>query len=208
MSKVVTRVDSQGPAQPGVNEDLFGFVPMVPVMVSCVSADGRPNIIPLISWSFANRWPPKITIGICEGEYTPSYFVRASYRMILATGEFVVNFPDAALWDQIIQTGELSANDPSVDKFKAAGLTPGRSLVVKAPTIEECPINVECVVREHLSLGSHHLFAGEIVAYHQYGEVVRQESSGDVTVIEYASAEGLPAKRLVWRGLPRIENIG
>jgi flavin reductase (DIM6/NTAB) family NADH-FMN oxidoreductase RutF len=208
MPKIATRIDSKAPKETGVDEDLFGFVPMVPVMVTCVSAEGRSNIIPLISWSFANRWPPKVTIGICEGEYTPSYFVRASHRMILETGEFVVNFPDASLWDQMLVTGELSANDPSVDKFEAAGLTPGKSLVVKAPTIEECPISVECVVTEHLSLGSHHLYAGEVVAYHQYGEVVRQESLGDVTLIEYASAEGRPGRVLRWRSLPRIESVG
>jgi flavin reductase (DIM6/NTAB) family NADH-FMN oxidoreductase RutF len=208
MVKIATRVDAKAPKEMGVDEDLFGFVPTIPVMVTCVSAEGRPNIIPLISWSFANRWPPKITIGICEGAYTPSYFVRASHRMILATGEFVVNFLDASLWDQMVLTGELSANDPSVDKFKAAGLTPGKSLVVKAPTIEECPISIECVVTEHLSLGSHHLYVGEVVAYHQYGEVGRQQSSGELTLIDYEPAEGRPGKRLRWRSLPQMEDIG
>ena len=207
MGKRSVRVSSKAPKQMGVDEELFGFVPSVPVMVSCLSAEGRRNIIPLISWSFVNRWPPKITIGICEGEYTPSYYVRASHRMILATGEFVVNFPDASLWDQVLLTGELTANDPSVDKFGAAGLTAGDSLVVKAPTIEECPINIECVVREHLTLGSHHLFAGEVVAYHQYGEVARQESMDDLTLIDYEPADGRPGKRLVWRSLPRLEDI-
>ena len=207
MGKTAIRVDAKAPREMGVDEDLFGYVPTVPAMVSCVDAAGRPNIIPLISWSFVNRWPPKITIGICEGAYTPSYFVRASHRMILETGEFVVNFLDVSLWEPMLLTGELSANDLSVDKFAAAGLTPGKSLVVKAPTIEECPISIECVVREHLSLGSHHLYAGEVVAYHQYGEVVRQESLGDATVVEYAPSEGRPGKRLVWRSLPRLEDV-
>ena len=205
MAKAAFRVDAKAPREIGVDESLFGFVPMVPVMVSCASAQGRPNIIPLISWSFVNRWPPKITIGICEVAWTPSYFVRASHRMILETGEFVVNFLDASLWDQMMVTGQLSANDPSVDKFAAAGLTRGKSLIVKAPTIEECPISIECVVTEHISLGSHHLYAGEVVAYHQYGEVVSQESVGDETVVEYAPTDGRSAKRLVWRSLPRME---
>jgi flavin reductase (DIM6/NTAB) family NADH-FMN oxidoreductase RutF len=208
MAKVAVKVDAKMPRQMGVDEELFGYVPMTPVMVSCVSADGRPNIIPLISWSFVNRWPPKITIGICEVSWTPSYFVRASHRMILETGEFVVNFMVASLWDQMVVAGSLSASDPSVDKFAAAGLTPGASLIVKAPTIEECPISVECVVTEHISLGSHHLYAGEVVAYHQYGEVVRQESVGDRTVVEYAPTEGRPGKRLVWHSLPRLEDVG
>jgi flavin reductase (DIM6/NTAB) family NADH-FMN oxidoreductase RutF len=106
----------------------------------------------------------------------------------------------------MIVTGQLSANDPQVDKFAAAGLTPGESLVVKAPTIDECFVSIECIVREHLSLGSHHLYAGEVVAYHQCGEVACQESEGDVTVVEYATAAGRPGRRLVWRSVPRFED--
>jgi len=207
MARIAKRVDAKAPKQMGVDEELFGFVPTIPVMVSCLSKAGRANIIPLIAWSFANRWPPKITIGICQVDVTPSYFVRASYRMILDTGEFVVNFPDASLWDAVMQTGSLTANDPTVDKFAAAGLTRGRSLVVKAPTIEECPISVECVVTEHFPLGSHHLFVGEVVAYHQYGEIVHQEKAGPVDVITYQPADGGPMKRLTWCSLPRLEDV-
>ena len=207
MSKIAKRVAAKAPARMGVDEELFGYMPMVPVMVSCISKDGRPNIIPLISWSFVNRWPPKVTIGICEVSYTPSYFVRASYQMILDTGEFVLNFPHAALYPQVMQTGAVTANDPAVDKFAISGLTPGQPLVVKVPTIEECPINVECVVCEHLSLGSHHLFAGEVVAYHQYGEVVRRETAEARQIVEYRADDGGGCKRLVWESLPRFEDV-
>ena len=206
--KVAKLVDSKVPKQMGVDEELFGFMPMMAVMISCASKDGRPNIIPVIAWSFTNRWPPKITIGICEVDYTPAYFPRASYQMILDTGEFVVNFPDTSMWDQVMATGMLTANDPAVDKFKAAGLTPGEPLAVKAPIIGECPISIECVVTEHLSLGSHHLFVGEVVAYHQYGEIVHRESIGAQETIVYRPRGGGPTKRLVWCGLPRLEDIG
>ena len=148
-----------------------------------------------------------MTIGICEVSRPPSYFARASYRMILDTGEFVINFPDGALQDQVTLTGSLSANDPAVDKFKTAGLTPGQALVVKAPLIEECPISVECVVTEHLSLGSHHLFVGEVVAVHQWGEIARQESRAGVDVVTYRSVDGAPGKELVWSGYPRLQDL-
>lgn len=207
MPKQAKLVNSQKPAQPGADDQSFGFLPMIPVMVSCASKDGRPNIIPLIAWSFVNRYPPKFTIGICEVDWTPAYYVRASYQMILETGEFVINFPHEGQYDQMMQTGALTANDPTVDKFNAAGLTPGQSLVVRAPTIEECPISVECVVREHLTLGSHHLFVGEMVAYHQVGEVVRQQTSKALQVLEYQPGDGGPAKRLVWSMLPRLEDV-
>ena len=123
-------VDSKSPKQMGVDEDWFGFFPSIPVMISCVSKDGRPNIIPVMSWSFACRWPPIMTVGICEVDYTPRYFRRASLQMILDTGEFVVNFLDQSLRKVMLQTGGMSANDDSVDKFAATGLTAAE--IVKA----------------------------------------------------------------------------
>jgi flavin reductase (DIM6/NTAB) family NADH-FMN oxidoreductase RutF len=197
-------VGSRMPSTMGVDDPPIGFMPVSAVMISCISRDGRPNIIPIIAWSFGCRYPPKITIGICERDYTPSYYVRASYTMIHDTGEFVLNIPDTSMRDQITLTGKLTGNDPAVDKFKAAGLTPGRSLVVKAPTIEECPISIECVVTEDLSLGSHHLFVGEVVAYHELGRIVRHENQEELDSILYQPEGGGPRMLLTWCSLPRL----
>ena len=43
---------------------------------------------------------------------------------------------------------------------------------VAAPLIDECPINLECVVRHQLALGAHDLFIAEIVAVHYDEEVL------------------------------------
>ncbi len=205
MAKVAKRVDSERPRQMGSDEDWFGFLPFSAVMVTCQSVDGRANIIPLIAWSFICRWPPLVTIGICEVDYTPRYFQRASYRMILETGEFALNIPDESLRDAMMTAGSLSANDPDLDKFAASGLTPSAGLVIDAPLIAECPINVECVVREHTSLGSHHLFIGEIVAYHQCGDIVEHRVADGAETIVYQPLDGGCTRRLVWRNLIRME---
>ena len=42
-------------------------------------------------------------------------------------------------------------------------LTPGKATVVSAPIIEESPLNIECRVKEIVSLGSHHMFISEVV---------------------------------------------
>ncbi len=207
--KVSKILDMKMPKEMGKEEEWFGerhFIPLSAVMISCISKEGRPNIIPIISWQFACRWPPKIAIGICRVNYTPSYYVRASYGMIMETGEFVINFPDASMRDQITITGELTANDPNVDKFKQAGLTPGKSLVVKAPIIEECPINMECVVTEHLSLGSHELFIGEVVAYHQDGELIVHENLEEVDRLVYRLADGT-MRELYWCSLMQKRDL-
>ncbi|HEX7547532.1 MAG TPA: flavin reductase, partial [Candidatus Methylomirabilis sp.] len=43
---------------------------------------------------------------------------------------------------------------------------------ILAPLIEECPINLECVVRQSLPLGSHDLFLAEVVVVHADAGVV------------------------------------
>lgn len=49
------------------------------------------------------------------------------------------------------------------NKFKECHLTPGKQIQVSAPLIEECPINLECKVKNITPLGSHDMFLAEIV---------------------------------------------
>ena len=42
-------------------------------------------------------------------------------------------------------------------------LTPGAAQKVKAPIIKESPVNVECVVKDIVELGSHHMFIAEVI---------------------------------------------
>ena len=51
-----------------------------------------------------------------------------------------------------------------VDKFKEMNLHKSISKVVKAPGIEESPVNIECCVKEIKELGSHHMFIAEVVS--------------------------------------------
>ena len=51
-------------------------------------------------------------------------------------------------------------------------LTPVPAAKVRPPLIAECPINLECVVRQALPLGSHVLFLAEVAAVHADAEVV------------------------------------
>ncbi len=58
--------------------------------------------------------------------------------------------------------GLVSGKD--VDKWELSGLTrPGNN---GCAVIAECPINIECIVRQTLHLGSHDLFIGEVVDVH------------------------------------------
>ena len=52
-----------------------------------------------------------------------------------------------------------------MDKWKETGLTRGKANALSyAPTIEECPVNIECKVTEIKELGSHDMFIAEVVS--------------------------------------------
>ncbi|HSV95651.1 MAG TPA: flavin reductase family protein [Spirochaetota bacterium] len=89
---------------------------------------------------------------------------RHSYRLIKESGEFVVNLPTAELARAVDFCGVKSGS--RIDKFAAARLSrrPGRH--VAAPLIAECPVCIECRVKEVMPLGSHHLFLAEVLAVH------------------------------------------
>jgi len=51
-----------------------------------------------------------------------------------------------------------------VNKFEAMSLTPEKASIVSVPIIKECPVNLECVVKQVIELGSHDMFLAEVVA--------------------------------------------
>jgi flavin reductase (DIM6/NTAB) family NADH-FMN oxidoreductase RutF len=128
--------------------------PAPAVMVTCVAADGRPNII-TIAWAGTTcSDPPMLSIAVRPDRY--------SHALIRESGEFVVNIPSAALVWATDYCGVTSGRD--VDKFAKTRLTPVPALIVKPPIIAECPINIECKVAQMFDLGSHTMFLAEVVA--------------------------------------------
>ncbi|MCU0844448.1 MAG: flavin reductase family protein [Spirochaetes bacterium] len=89
---------------------------------------------------------------------------RHSYRLIKESGGFVVNLPTAELARAVDLCGVKSG--AHIDKFAAAKLSPGPGRHVEAPLIAECPVCIECRVKEVMPLGSHHLFLAEVLAVH------------------------------------------
>jgi flavin reductase (DIM6/NTAB) family NADH-FMN oxidoreductase RutF len=67
-----------------------------------------------------------------------------------------------------------------VDKFAEAGLTPVAAKAIGTAIIAECPVNLECKVAQVISLGSHDLFLGEIVAVHVDQEVMDDRKQIDL----------------------------
>ena len=52
----------------------------------------------------------------------------------------------------------------NIDKFKQTKFTPMPASKVKAPLIKECPVNIECLVKNIIEVGAHHMFIAEVIA--------------------------------------------
>lgn len=128
--------------------------PLPAVMVSCGTAPGNYNII-TVSWTGTICTDP----AMCYISVRPH---RHSYRIIKETGEYVINLTTGNLARITDWCGVKSG--ASCNKFSETGLTPAAATKVKAPLIMESPVNIECVVKEIIELGSHHMFISEVVA--------------------------------------------
>ena len=128
------------------------LAPVPAALISCAGKDGRQNVITLAWTGVVNSDPPLVSVAI-----RPSRF---SYDLIVDTREFVINIPTSAMEEVVDGCGMTSGKN--IDKFQNFLLTPLRGTLDYAPYIGECPICLECRVRQVLSLGSHDLFLGKI----------------------------------------------
>lgn len=141
------------------------LVPAPVLLLSSVGEDGSMNIMTL-SWAgVACGTPPMVSVAV-----RPERF---SYGLVRETREFVLNIPPASLLRAVDFCGVVSGQN--VNKFAEARLTPMPGLKVRAPLIRECPVNLECIVRNSLVLGSHVLFLAEVVAMHADDEIVEND---------------------------------
>jgi flavin reductase (DIM6/NTAB) family NADH-FMN oxidoreductase RutF len=141
------------------------------VLVTCVNDEGRPNIITLAWVGVINSEPPMVGVSIRPGRY--------SHACVKKTREFVVNLPTEEMVRKVDACGVLSGKE--TDKFAAMGWKAVPAEKVKPPLIDECPVQLECQVKENLSLGSHDLFLGQIVALHVKEEIQREKGRIDIS---------------------------
>ena len=128
--------------------------PLPVAMVSCADGDGKANIITVAWAGTICTNPAMLSISVRPERY--------SYNMIKESGEFVVNLVTKDLVYAADYCGVKSGRD--VDKYNVLKLHKSSSVNVKAPGIEESPVNIECRVREIKELGSHHMFIADVVS--------------------------------------------
>jgi flavin reductase (DIM6/NTAB) family NADH-FMN oxidoreductase RutF len=127
--------------------------PVPAVLVT--SHHGKKDNVLTVSWAgTVCTDPPMLSISLRPD--------RESYTMIRGSGEFAVNLPGEDLALAVDYCGVRSGRD--VDKFAELGLRREQGRIVRAPLIAQCPVCIECRVKDIIELGSHHLFLSEVVS--------------------------------------------
>ncbi len=143
--------------------DVYVGFPTPLALVTTADKEGKGNILTIAWAGIVSSEPAMASISMRRG--------KLSYHLIKAGGDFVINVPTADLVKATDYCGSVSGKN--VDKWADAHLTPVPASKVKAPLIAECPINLECVIRHTLNLGSHDCFISEIVAIHADAAILK-----------------------------------
>lgn len=116
--------------------DFVAAIPSPLFVLTSYKSNGKPNAC-LQSWA---TFPgsPKGFYAILSSINKTGHF----YQTIHETGEAVINFPSADIYDKCMET--VSNNGFETDEITAAGLTVETASKVHAPRIAECFLHLEC----------------------------------------------------------------
>ncbi|MBN2477717.1 flavin reductase family protein [Candidatus Micrarchaeota archaeon] len=118
------------------------------------SKSGEKDNLMSASWVFPlSMDPPLFGVSISSK--------RFSHSTIKEGKDFVIAIPEEWMVDAVKICGTKSGRD--TDKFSESGLTKENSAEVKAPSIKECPVNIECILENEIVLGDHSVFVGRAV---------------------------------------------
>lgn len=106
----------------------------------------------------------------CVMEFSPSLVgcviaeSNYSFALIRKSRQCVINVPTADIAATVVDIGNCSGRD--TDKFGRFGLTALPGMRVTAPLIAQCPVSLECVLRDTRLVRTHNFFVFEVVQAH------------------------------------------
>ena len=164
--------------------------PVPVVLITSKNSEGKENVFTVAWTGTICTKPPMLSISI-----RPE---RLSYDYIKESMEFTVNLPTVALTKKVDYCGVRSGR--TVDKIKEMEFTMVHGEKVECSYIQECPINIECRVKNIIPLGTHDLFLVEVLTSHideslldENGKIHFEEAN----LINYCHGEYFPMSKKV-----------
>jgi flavin reductase (DIM6/NTAB) family NADH-FMN oxidoreductase RutF len=124
-----------------------------PVVLLTTAHAGKQDVMAMSWHTMLDFEPPLIGCVVSNRNH--------SYRLLRASGECVLNIPDAGLAQQVVGCGNTSG--ARTDKFRRYALTRSSAREVGAPLIDECFASLECRVVDTRMVPSYCLFVVEVV---------------------------------------------
>jgi len=176
-------------------KDLHGYLlssvgPRPIALVSTIDNEGRPNLSP---FSFFNIFSANPPIAI----FSPARRVRNNttkhtLQNATSTKEAVINVVSYP----IVEQTSLSSTEykEGVNEFIKSGFTPLESIHVKPYRVKESPVQMECIVKDIISLGEEggagNLVVCEIVKMHISENVLNEHHQIDPNKIDLVGRMG------------------
>jgi flavin reductase (DIM6/NTAB) family NADH-FMN oxidoreductase RutF len=144
----------------------LSFVQPRPIaFVSTVDEQGRPNLAPFSFYNMLSANPPVVVFSPALNRHSQP---KDTLRNLRATGEFVI----ATVTEPIAERMNICSTEfpPGVSEFEKSGLTPLPARKVRPPLVKESPVNLECRLRQIVSLGDQpgagQAVFGDVIAVH------------------------------------------
>ena len=176
-------------------KDLHGYLlssvgPRPIALVSTIDNEGRPNLSP---FSFFNVFSANPPIAI----FSPARRVRNNttkhtLQNATSTKEAVINVVSYP----IVEQTSLSSTEykEGVNEFIKSGFTPVKSIQVKPYRVKESPVQMECIVKDIISLGKEggagNLVICEIVKMHISENILNEDNKIDPNKIDLVGRMG------------------
>ena len=147
------------------------LAPVPAVLVGSGNGKEYKNNLITIAWAgIICSTPAMLSVSVRPERY--SYAAMAELR------EFTVNIPLASQAAAVDWCGVVSGRDH--DKFAEQNLTAVTGSQISAPLVAECPLNLECKVKDIIKLGSHDMFIAEIAAVQVSEEFIDENGRLDL----------------------------
>lgn len=150
-----------------LHQYLLGAVAPRPIaFVSTVDQNGLTNLAPYSFFNAFSSNPPVLVFS--SNRRVETNTTKDTLHNIMANMECVVNVVN---YEIVRQMMVCSVDFPhEVSEFEQSGLTPEPATLVNAPLVKESPVNMECKVRDLITLGQYggagHLIICEVLKMH------------------------------------------
>ena len=184
-------IDPKFTATKDLHQFLLGSVAPRPIaFASTIDKDGNANLAPYSFFNCFSSNPPILVFS--SNRRVMDNTTKDTLKNVQETGEVVINVVNFDIVRQMAVTSVAFPED--ISEFEKSGLTPIPSDLVKPFRVKESPAQMECKVKEIVTLGEHggagHLIICEMVRMHIANEVVDERNRIDPQKIDLVGRMG------------------